>query len=64
MACTEHTLALIDGTNITASAIVEMVNLLTEIKWIKKAGEEVNRQMMVVIFPRIYAQEFISSATS
>ena len=43
----KHTLAQIDGTDLTTSAIV---NVLTAIRWIKKAWDEVKRQTIVNCF--------------
>ena len=40
----------IDGTDLTASAIVKTVNVLTAIRWIKKAWDEVKPQTIINCF--------------
>ena len=46
----KHTLAQIDGTDFTASAIVKTVNVLTAIRWIKKAWDKVKPQTIINCF--------------
>lgn len=46
----KHTLAQIDGTNLTASSIVKTVNVLTAIRWIKKAWNAVQPQTIINCF--------------
>ena len=46
----KHTLAQIDGTDLTASSIVKTVNVLTAIRWIKKAWEAVQPQTIINCF--------------
>ena len=46
----KHTLAQIDGTDFTASAIVKTMNVLTAIRWIKKAWDEVKPQTIINCF--------------
>ena len=46
----KHTLAQIDGTDLTASAIVKTINVLTAIRWIKKAWDEVKPQTIINCF--------------
>ena len=46
----KHTLAQVDGTDLTASAIVKTVNVLTAIRWIKKAWDGVKLQTIINCF--------------
>lgn len=46
----KHTLAQIDGTELTASAIVKTIHVLTAIRWIKKAWDEVRPQTIINCF--------------
>ena len=46
----KHTLAQIDGTDFTASTIVKTINVLTAIRWIKKAWNEVKPQTIINCF--------------
>ena len=46
----KHTLAQIDGTDLTASSIVKTVNVLTAIRWIKKEWDEVKPQTIINCF--------------
>jgi len=43
-------LAQIDGTDLTASDIVKTINVLTAIRWIKKAWDEVKPQTITNCF--------------
>lgn len=46
----KHTLAQIDGTDLIASSIVKTVNVLTAIRWIKKAWDAVQPQTIINCF--------------
>ncbi len=46
----KHTLAQLDGTDLTATAIVKSIHVLTAIRWIKKAWEEVTPQTIIICF--------------
>ena len=46
----KHTLAQIDGTSLTASAIVKKVDVLTAISWIKKSWDAVRPQTIMNCF--------------
>ena len=46
----QHTLAKIDGTDLTVSSIVKTVDVLMAIRWIKQAWEEVKPQTIAKCF--------------
>ena len=45
-----HTLAQIDGSDLTASTIVKSINVLMAIRWIKQAWDELKPQTVVNCF--------------
>lgn len=55
----KHTLAQIDGIDLTASTIVKSVNVLMAIKWIRQAWDEVKPQTISNCF-RAFPQELES----